>query len=226
MPSSYALPLPDGQINAAEGFAQNRFVAFLQTAEELICPRLGGRADHSLPVGSRFGTPERNVVRGAQLVTNKILEDDRYLLLNVRRIQGVDVDAVPKDLARRGPKEVSQQLCESRLAGTVLADKRKSEKGSLVTTPIDTIAAITITNDHALFVSRNGTQQRLPLLPDFRVFYISAPDASSTGKVDLAWRLNRSSSRGGPQGHECFLHSTKIPRPSRPVSILISFEGR
>jgi hypothetical protein len=65
--------------------------------------------------------------------------------------------------------------------------KGKSEKGSLVTTPFDTIVAIRdISKDHALFVLRNGTQQRLSLVPDFRVLYIPNRDGSSTEKIDLA----------------------------------------
>jgi hypothetical protein len=65
--------------------------------------------------------------------------------------------------------------------------KGKAERGSLVTTPLDTIATIKdITRDHALFVLKDGTQQRLSLVPDFRVLYVPNPDGSRTEKIDLA----------------------------------------
>src|SRR5262245_2199321 len=92
-----ALPLPDGQIDAAERFAQDRIVALFQTAEELICPSLGRGCYNGLAVGSGFSTAECNVIGGAQLVSDEILEDDRYLVLNRRSIEAGNVDAIPKD---------------------------------------------------------------------------------------------------------------------------------
>ena len=65
--------------------------------------------------------------------------------------------------------------------------KGKSETGSLVTTPLDTIAAIKeISRDHAVLVLKDGKQQRLSLVTDFRVLYLSDRTGRSSGKVDLA----------------------------------------
>src|SRR5438477_8260299 len=63
--------------------------------------------------------------------------------------------------------------CSVSICSRVLV-KATTDQGSVVTTPLDTIAAITdISRDHALFVLKDGTQRRLSLIQDFRVLYVS-----------------------------------------------------
>ena len=64
--------------------------------------------------------------------------------------------------------------------------KGKAEGDSLVSTWLDTIAAIQDTTEvDALFVLKDGTARRLSLVHDFRVLYI-ANRSGGTEKLDLA----------------------------------------
>jgi hypothetical protein len=67
-----------------------------------------------------------------------------------------------------------------------VAMKAKSADGSLVTTRLDRIAAIQGTNaGPILFALKDGRQQRLSPVRDFRVLYLAKGDGG-TEKVDLA----------------------------------------
>jgi peroxiredoxin len=67
-----------------------------------------------------------------------------------------------------------------------VAMKAKSADGSLVTTRLDGIAAIQETNaGQAVFALKDGIQQRLWLVRDFRVLYLVKADGG-TEKLDLA----------------------------------------
>lgn len=66
-----------------------------------------------------------------------------------------------------------------------VAIKGKAKGDSLVRARLDTIAAIKDTTaDDALFVRKDGTQQRLALMQDFRVLYLANRNGS-TEKLDL-----------------------------------------
>ncbi len=60
--------------------------------------------------------------------------------------------------------------------------KGKSESGSLVEIPLDTIASI---KDSDVFVMKDGAERRLSLVPDFRVLYFTNSNGG-TEKIDLA----------------------------------------
>lgn len=67
-----------------------------------------------------------------------------------------------------------------------IAIKGRAKDASLVKDWLDTLAAIKETNDKdALFVFKNGKEQRLSLMSYFRVLYL-ANQSGRTEKVDLA----------------------------------------
>jgi hypothetical protein len=62
----------------------------------------------------------------------------------------------------------------------------KGTGGTALRTWFDSIASIKdATSNDALFVMRDGTEQRLGFVPDFRVLYVSNP-SGRTEKLDLA----------------------------------------
>ena len=63
--------------------------------------------------------------------------------------------------------------------------KAKAEQDALAKVWLDGITAIRDTTDHdALFVMRDGTQKRLALVKDFRVFYL-AGESGQSEKIDI-----------------------------------------
>jgi hypothetical protein len=67
-----------------------------------------------------------------------------------------------------------------------VAIKGKTEHDSLVRTAFDAIAAIKDTTEHdALIVLKDGTQQRMSLLTDFRVLYLTKGTRAAE-RLDLA----------------------------------------
>ncbi len=63
--------------------------------------------------------------------------------------------------------------CSAAICSRV-AVRARANDGSIVNIWIDALAAITdITPGSALFVMKDGTQQRLSLIPDFRVLYLA-----------------------------------------------------
>ena len=65
-----------------------------------------------------------------------------------------------------------------------VAIKGRTERGSLVEMRLDTVAAIRSTaGGDTLFVLKDGTEQRLSLVPDFRVLYVAK--RPGTEKIDL-----------------------------------------
>ena len=66
-----------------------------------------------------------------------------------------------------------------------VAIKGRTERGSLVEMRLDTVVAIRRTAaGQTLFLFRDGTQQLLSLVPDFRVLYVVK--RPGTEKIDLA----------------------------------------
>ena len=64
--------------------------------------------------------------------------------------------------------------------------RSKSASGAPLQTWLDSVDSVKDTSENgALFVMRDGTQQRLSFVPDFRVLYVSNPN-SRTEKLDLA----------------------------------------
>lgn len=64
--------------------------------------------------------------------------------------------------------------------------KSKVASGPPLQTWLDSVASIQdATASDALFVMRDGTEQRLAFVPDFRVLYVSNPNGG-TEKLDLA----------------------------------------
>src|SRR5262245_54325018 len=110
------LPLTDGQVDAAEGFAENRLVAFIQTAQKLVGAGLRRCLFDGHAIGRRYRTPQTDIVGRAQLIADKILKDDRYLFLNVLLTQALHIHAVPEDAARTWLEEMSQQFRQGCLA--------------------------------------------------------------------------------------------------------------
>ena len=75
--------------------------------------------------------------------------------------------------------------CTESICSKVLI-KAKTAGNSVIETWLDSIAAIRdIHESEALFVSKNGSEQRLSFIPDFRVLYIAKP-GKATEKLDLA----------------------------------------
>src|SRR5262249_37153959 len=57
---------------------------------------------------------------------------------------------------------------------------------SLTTIPLDALARVTdVTKEGALFVMKNGTQQRLSFIPDFRILYFQN-EKPGAEKLDLS----------------------------------------
>jgi hypothetical protein len=67
---------------------------------------------------------QSDVVPGAQMKADEILEDRRDGRTQLGRIDIVDVDAVPGDGAGRRPVEPCQELRKRGLAAAVLTDQR------------------------------------------------------------------------------------------------------
>jgi hypothetical protein len=66
-----------------------------------------------------------------------------------------------------------------------VAIKGRTERGSLVEMRLDTVAAIRSTAaGQTLFVLKDGREERLSLVSDFRVLYVAKPHG--TEKIDLA----------------------------------------
>ncbi|HYR84295.1 MAG TPA: hypothetical protein VE422_09485 [Terriglobia bacterium] len=75
--------------------------------------------------------------------------------------------------------------CTESICSRVLI-KAKTNGNSVIDTWLDSIAAIRdIHENEALFVSKDGSEQRLSFIPDFRVLYIASP-GTATEKLDLA----------------------------------------
>ena len=75
--------------------------------------------------------------------------------------------------------------CSAAICSRVFV-QAKANKGSTATIWIDGLAAIRdITQDSALFVMKDGTQERLSLITDFRVLYTAGVNAKRQ-KLDLS----------------------------------------
>jgi hypothetical protein len=75
--------------------------------------------------------------------------------------------------------------CTESMCSTVLM-KAKNAKNALVEIRFDSIATIRdIRQNEAIFVAKDGTEQRLTLVSDFRVLYVSASSGAKR-KIDLA----------------------------------------
>lgn len=73
--------------------------------------------------------------------------------------------------------------CSASICSRV-AIKAKADGDSLATFWLDSIAAIRDTTEKdALLVMKNGTEQRVALVKDFRVLYLGTPEKLDLGKI-------------------------------------------
>jgi hypothetical protein len=73
--------------------------------------------------------------------------------------------------------------CSASICSRV-AIKGKAGGDSLTTIQLDSIAAIRDTTEKdALLVMKNGTEQRVALVKDFRVLYLGSPEKLDLGKI-------------------------------------------